>query len=221
MKLEKIEIKTLRERVYDQLRARIIAGDIIPGQSVTLRALAREFGVSVIPVREALFQLESENIIVIENNRSIRVNVLTAKEMEEAYKIRLILEPWAAERSCLLRPDSAVAKVRRILEEMKASIGNPKKYIMKNSQFHFGIYSYADSPLLLQIIDGLWARIGPYLIIHTDKEDLYQVQQPHQDMFDAFANKDKEGVKEAVIRDLEEGARFIVPRLISRSSEST
>jgi DNA-binding GntR family transcriptional regulator len=220
MKLEKIEIKTLRERVYDQLRARIIAGDMIPGQSVTLRALAGEFGVSVIPVREALFQLESENIIVIENNRSIRVNVLTAKEMEEAYRIRLILEPWAAERSCVLRPDSAVEKARCILEEMKGSIGNPKKYFMKNSQFHFEIYSYADSPLLLQIIDALWARIGPYLTIHAEKEDLYQAQQPHQDMFDAFANKDKEGVKEAVIRDLEERARFIVPRLMSRSSES-
>jgi DNA-binding GntR family transcriptional regulator len=220
MKLERIEIKTLRERVYDQLRARIITGDIVPGQSVTLRALANEFGVSVIPVREALFQLETENIIVIENNRSIHVNVLTAKEMEEAYKIRFRLEPWAAERSCELRPDSAVAKVKRTLEEMKAAIGNPKKYIMKNSQFHFEIYSFVDSPLLLKIIDGLWARIGPYLIIHTEKEDLYQVQQPHQDMFEAFANQDKKGIKEAVRRDLEEGASFIIPHLKAHTRET-
>jgi DNA-binding GntR family transcriptional regulator len=213
MKLERIQIKTLRERVYDQLRSRIISGDIFPGQSVTLRALAKEFGVSVVPVREALFQLESENIIVIENNRSIRVNVLTAKEIEEAYRIRLMLEPWAAERSCELRPDNAVTRARRILEEMKASIGNPKKYMLKNSQFHFEIYCYADSPLLLQIIDGIWARIGPYLTLHTNKEDLYQVQQPHEDMFQAFADKDKRAIKEAVVRDLEEGASFIVPHL--------
>jgi len=217
MRLEKIETKTLRERAYDQLKSRIVSGDISPGQSITLRALAKDFGVSVIPVREALFQLESENIIVIENNRSIRVNVLTPEEMEEAYRIRLLLEPWAAERACEKRPEDAVPKVKRILNEMQAATGNPKKYILKNSEYHFAVYSYADSPLLLQIIEGLWCRIGPYLIIHTKVEDLIKVQKPHQDMFRAFAERDKAAIRDAVRSDLEEGVRFILPHLSALS----
>ena len=218
MRLEKIETKTLRERVYDQLKSRIVSGDISPGQAITLRALANDFGVSVIPVREALFQLESESIIVIENNRSIRVNVLTPEEMEEAYRIRLLLEPWAGESACEKRPDSAVPRVKRSLDEMLAAIGNPKKYVLKNSEFHFAVYSYADSPLLLQIIERLWCRIGPYMIIHTKTRDLTQVQSPHQDMFLAFANKDKAAIRDAIRRDLEEGVRFIVPHLSALSA---
>jgi len=217
MRLEKIETKTLRERVYDRLKSRIVSGHILPGQSITLRALAKDFGVSVIPVREALFQLESEGIVVIENNRSIRVNVLTPEEMEEAYRIRLLLEPWAAERACENRPEDAVLRVKRILDEMQAAIGNPKRYILKNSEYHFAVYSYSNSPLLLELIERLWCRIGPYLIIHTKVEDLVKVQKPHQDIFRAFAERDTAAIRDAVRTDLEEGARFIVSHLSALS----
>jgi len=213
MRFEKIETQTLREKVYDQLRSRIASGELSPGQSITLRALAKDFGISVIPVREALFQLQSESIIVIENNRNIRVNILTREEMEEAYRIRLLLEPWAAEQACRNRPEEAVPRVKRILNEMQAAIGQPKKYILKNSEYHFAVYSSANSPLLLQIIERLWCRIGPYLIIHTKLDDLVKVQKPHQDIFRAFAEGDTAAIRDAVRADLEEGARFILPHL--------
>ena len=99
MVIERISVKTLRQEVYDQLRDKIISAEILPGEAVSLRGLAEKFGVSLMPVREALWQLESERIIVIESNKRIRVNTLTAKEMEEALRLRLLLESTAAETS--------------------------------------------------------------------------------------------------------------------------
>ena len=99
MGIEKISVKTMRQEVYDQLRDKIISAEILPGESISLRELAAKFGVSLMPVREALWQLESERIIVIESNKRIHVNTLTAKEMDEALRLRVLLESMAAERA--------------------------------------------------------------------------------------------------------------------------
>lgn len=211
MKLNKLDSKTLRQKVYDQLRREIITGEIMPGQSIKLRDLAEQFGVSLMPVREALWQLESEKVIVIESNRSIHVNGLTARDMQEAIEIRLMLETLAAQRACELRPDSAVAKVKRLLDDMQDAIDKPKRYMMRNNQFHFAIYAYSDSAMLLQMIDWLWARVGPYVFIHATKVgDLSPTMKCHEDMFEAFAKKDKEKMADALQRDLNSYARFII-----------
>jgi DNA-binding GntR family transcriptional regulator len=68
-------------------------------------------GVSLMPVREALWQLESEKVIIIQSNRHMRVNNLTTQEMKEAYRIRHTLETMAAKMACDLRSDSDLSKL--------------------------------------------------------------------------------------------------------------
>ncbi len=220
MVIEKISVKTLRQEVYDQLRDKIISAEILPGETVSLRGLAEKFGVSLMPVREALWQLESEKIIVIESNKRIRVNTLTAKEMEEALRLRLLLESTAAERACELRPDEAVAKVRDILEAMGSAVDRPKIYMRRNTQFHFSIYACSDSPLLLEMLNRLWARVFPYVftyaIANQDKSD---AMRSHRRMFEAFAERDKPRLTEALRQDLEQAARRIIPALEGRDAE--
>ena len=212
--IEKIESKTLREKVYDQLRHKIIYGDIHPGQKVTLRNLAEQFGVSFIPVREALWQLETEKVIVIERNKFIRVNTLTSSEMKEALSIRLQLETKVAERTCDIQPPDLLPRLKNVATEMEASIYSPRDYLMKNSEFHFSIYSAADMPLHQQVIDQLWARIGPYLFIHAKETNmLTQTMTLHYAMLAALKKKDKRGLVHALKQDLRDAARFILPYL--------
>lgn len=220
MAIEKISVKTLRQEVYDQLRDKIISAEILPGETVSLRGLAQKFGVSLMPVREALWQLESEGIIVIESNKRIRVNTLTAKEMEEALRLRLLLESTAVERACELRPDAAVTKIRGLLEAMEASLDRPKIYMRRNTQFHFSIYSYADSPLLLEMLNRLWARVFPYTFLHAIlSQDKTKAMKSHWKMFEGFAERDKKKIKEALREDLEGAAGIIIPAL--EKSESS
>ena len=160
---KKNSAKTRREIVYEKLRKKIIYGDIVTGETISVGNLAKEFEVSLIPAREALFQLESEKVLIIDTNKGFRVNSLTVKELEDAYLIRKYLESIVVERACELRPDKGIKGVENILNRMRSAIDTPKKFQILNSQFHFQIYAYAYSPLLIHIIEGLWVRVGPYL----------------------------------------------------------
>ena len=222
MGIEKISVKTLRQEVYDQLRDKIISAEILPGESISLRELAAKFGVSLMPVREALWQLESEKIIVIESNKRIHVNTLTVKEMEEALRLRVLLESMAAERACDLRPDEEIPKLKRLLENMEASTERPRIYMRKNNQFHFSIYSLSDSPLLLEIIGRLRARVGPYVynFAISKTNNLAYTMKCHWKIFEAFRERDKEKIKAAVREDLESTARIIIPSLEKSNLQS-
>lgn len=221
MKLNKISTTTLRELVYDQLRKNIISAEILPGQVVTLQGLADQLGVSLMPIREALWQLQSERVIVIESNKRIHVNTLTAREMEEILRIRLVLESMAAEAACELRTDSAIPKVKRFLDAMEANIADPKKHMIANSQFHLGIYAHAESPILLRIIEWIWARIGPYLVISSREEGNRDALRWHRGMFEAFAEKDKKRMSECLRGDLKGAAKIIIPSLKSSEEPRT
>ena len=153
-------------------------------------------------------------MIVIENNKRIRVNTLTAKEMEEVLRIRLILELMAVERACDRMPDSALPKIKHLMDRMEASIKRSKEFMALNSQFHFAIYSHADSSMLFQIIDSLWARIGPYLIIRSEKGgDHTNAMNCHRGMYEALGKRDKKKIKKCLREDLQQAAEFIIPFL--------
>jgi DNA-binding GntR family transcriptional regulator len=214
MVIEKIAVKTLRQEVYDQLRDKIISADILPGETISLRELAHKFGVSLMPVREALWQLESERIIVIESNKRIRVNTLTAKEMEEALRLRLMLESTAAERACDLRLDGALPKLRKQLEALQGAADRPKMFMRRNSQFHISLYSLAESPLLLEMIERLMARVGPYVYTYAiAARDNTGAHDNHAKMYQGLAERNKKTVTEALRDDLEGAARLIIPAL--------
>jgi DNA-binding GntR family transcriptional regulator len=222
MGIEKISIKTLRQEVYDQLRDKIISAEILPGESISLRELAAKFGVSLMPVRESLWQLESEKIIVIESNKRIHVNTLTAKEMDEALRLRVLLESMAAERACDLRPDDELPRLKRLLESMDASTERPKIYMRKNNLFHSSIYSHSDSPLLLEIIARLRARVGPYVYSFAiSTHNLSYAMKCHWQMLAALQDRDKERIKAAVREDLEATARIIIPSLEESTLKGT
>jgi DNA-binding GntR family transcriptional regulator len=200
--------------VYDQLRKKIISAEIFPGQVMTLQGLAREFGVSIMPVREALWQLESEKVIVIESNKRIRVNALKRSEMQELLKLRLVLESMAAEAACERVTEGEVARVKQIIDAMEAALDKPKKYVPLNTQLHFTIYSFADSPILLEMIDSLWARVAPYINIAWEKAgDHARVMTLHRGMYEALAEKNKEKLKLRICDDLAEAANVIIPFL--------
>ncbi len=204
--------QTLREKVYEKLRSTIISGDIFPGQILTLRALSEQFEVSIVPVREALFQLESEGAIVRRNNRDYRVNTLTIEQFKEIYRIRNLNEIYIARRACRMQPPDAKAELDDAYKGLKASLKNTKDYISYNQKFHFTIYSYGDMPMLLDIIRGLWARIGPYLSIHMDfLENLSSSIDVHTRMYRYFIKQDTEKFISHLREDLKESYRSLTP----------
>jgi len=196
---------TLREKVHSELKERIVSGDILPGQVITLKNLSDQFGVSIVPVREALFQLESEGVVIRRNNRDYRVNVLNSKQFQELYRIRFLNELYIARRAYRNKPKKARLTLGYILEDMQAAVDSPKLYIKMNHSFHFAMYSYAKSPLLFEFISSLWARIGPYFSITAEVAEKLETSFVfHQNMYNYFIS----GTEEQYISSLKEDLKY-------------
>lgn len=215
MAIEKITGVTLRQKVYEQLRANILGAELLPGEVINLRGLADKFGVSLLPVREAVWQLESENILVIESNKKIQVNHLTCGQFKEVLGMRLLLESEAIGKACENRPSGAIPKVERILNAMQKHVGvNHKAYIKKNDQFHSAIYTYAESPLLMELIQRLLARVNPYIYLYAvHGRNLASAIECHREMFAGFSEGDSEKAIAGLHRDLKDAAEVILSRL--------
>ena len=214
MAIKKIQKKTLRQTVYEQLRESIITAELVPGQTVSLRGLAERMGVSPMPVREALFQLESEKIVVINENKFIRINELSRKDVQEIFRIRISLETMICDIACEKRPDSALPGLRQIMDEMWKIPDDRQKYAEMHHKFHFSIYELADSPILLELIDSLWARIGPYFLQIADIKGIQSFSNPHHEkFFNALADKDNELMKDMIKTGLERTCNKILSSL--------
>ncbi|MBU6207924.1 MAG: GntR family transcriptional regulator, partial [Alphaproteobacteria bacterium] len=87
---------SLAAHIYDTLRLRLITGQFAPGDAFSTRSLARELGVSQMPVRDALARLAAEGAIDIRSKRRMTVPVMTRLRYDDLMRCRLLLEPAAA-----------------------------------------------------------------------------------------------------------------------------
>ncbi|MGB3564128.1 MAG: GntR family transcriptional regulator [Thermoanaerobaculia bacterium] len=85
--LEILNLKSLREQVYDYLREAMNRGDLAPGATLDLNAISRRLGVSRTPLRDALLQLETEGFVTILPRRGCVVNLLTRDEIRDLYQL--------------------------------------------------------------------------------------------------------------------------------------
>jgi DNA-binding GntR family transcriptional regulator len=217
MELKKVETKTLRALIYEQLRERIMSGEIKPGEDLSFRTLAEKLGVSLMPVREAVWQLESDKILVVKNNRGIRVNALSQADLQEALHIRFILESEAMIRSCKNRDSDAVLpELCALMDAMEAPECDARTFVDFNKQFHFMLYRFANAPLLMDLIERLWVRITPYVYLNiTRNEDLTisPANNFHRTIYDCFVRRDSGAAVRALKLDIENPAIQIIKEM--------
>src|SRR5215467_10221414 len=92
LEMPKLQRNTLNEEVYQQLKQALMSGRIAPGSTMTIRSLAASFGISPMPVREALRRLVAEHVLELLPNRSVSLPVITRVRFREITRIRTSLE---------------------------------------------------------------------------------------------------------------------------------
>jgi DNA-binding GntR family transcriptional regulator len=164
-KVRPIDVTTVQERVYQELREALYQGRFMPGEVLTIRALAAALGTSPMPVREAIQRLVTENALTQLPNRTFQVAALTPETYDEWIRMRCELEGYAAQRAA----QRSTAGICRHLREINAKFGKAIKaedasgMLEGNQHFHFGVYEAAESDALLKVIGSLWLRFGPVL----------------------------------------------------------
>ena len=211
--MDLINNKTLGQQVLDRLREKIMNLDLLPGESVSLKGLAELFGVSIQPVREAVWQLEAEGVLNVKPNRGIQISQLSAKDFKENSLMRLNLESLALAEACMRRTEKDIASARKSLRIMKRKIkeGDPKEYMRQNVLFHYELYRAADMPILLRTIDTLRLRVHPYIYQSvTTSRDIANSYQVHADILEAVINRDVPSAVQPLKEDLQEVVDYLL-----------
>ena len=137
----------LNERVYDELRTRILTRREPAGAKLSLHALADEIGVSRSPVHHALTRLVSEGLLTVQPRRGYFVTPVTARAVAEGYDVRLALELLAAERTVGRADDGQLQRFTDLLEMTDAAISH-EEWDAANAAFHECQVDLADNELL-------------------------------------------------------------------------
>ena len=160
-----IQRQTIASMTVEALRERILRGDYPEGAPLRQDAIADELGVSRIPVREALRQLESEGLITFSPHRGAVVPALSLEAIEEIFELRAGIERELLRRAM---PHIAAAQLQRaadVLDAYDAALarGEVAAWGALNWQFHSTLYAPAARPLTMGIVQRLHHQCDRYL----------------------------------------------------------
>lgn len=194
------------EATYRRLYDMMMFGDLAPGQKVTLQGITATLETGMTPVREAIRRLTAEGALTLHENRRISVPELTVSQLDELAFARLALEPRLAEMAL---PNMSAADIDALAKidagiDKAIGAGDVQAYLSGNHNFHFMIYRFAESPILLSLTASLWLRIGPSLRVVIESGGSIGPDR-HKDALAAMRDGDAERLGAAIKADILQG----------------
>jgi len=156
--------RTLSERAFTALHQAILSGILEPGVHLPIEDLASQLGMSPMPVREALRQLDAAGLVEHVPHRGARVTGLSLADLREIYEARLALEPLAIRKAATRFEEEDAIQARACLARLaKAQRAKDVNAVWAaHTDFHFVFYRRADSQWLLRLIRPLWESSERY-----------------------------------------------------------
>lgn len=187
-----ISREMLSSQIKDRILQLILEGELGPGDRLVETRIAREFGVSQSPVREAIRDLAAVGFLEIEPYRGARVRRFTREEFLDDMEMRGELEAIAARRAAGRISDVELARLRTLIDEMHAMAedGDAHGQAMKNTEFHRTVVVASGSDALHRA----WAVLEPfartYMTAMAPGTDLVWLGDRHGAIVDALAAGD-------------------------------
>ena len=156
-----LQIKSLREQVYDYLRGEMNRGGLRPGAFIDLNELALRLGISRTPLRDAVLQLEVEGFVTILPRRGIRVNDLSIEDIRDLYEIVGALESAAVLAMAARLVPEDICRLRALNQEMAKAVASNDfdLYYQNNLAFHEVFLAQSDNQRLAQLVRILKQRL--------------------------------------------------------------
>lgn len=185
-------------RVVGEIRGMMRSGELVPGQQVRQEQLATRFGVSRIPVREALKALESEGVLRHAPHVGYSVARLNADELRQAYLMRRALETEVL----LALPRLGTTELRELTDLNNAIAdevpgGDVSRIAAVNHAFHFTMFRHSGLHLVVDEIERIWGMTEAYRSVHLyDSGARKRIVREHKSMITALRRGDVAGVVE-------------------------
>lgn len=156
-----LNVKSLKEQVYEYLREQLRTGRILPGSAIDMEETSKKLGVSKTPLRDALLQLEMEDFVTILPRRKIVVNTLSEDDIRNYYEIIGSLESMALLKAFDGLDREAVDAMQGLNDAMKKAIaaGDFDLYYDRNLAFHNAFLGLCGNASLIRLVNNLKRRL--------------------------------------------------------------
>lgn len=191
-------VVTMREQVYQILREEICTGVYPPGFRLQEIELTEHLRVSRSPVREALRQLASDGLVLEIPNKGVYVKTFTAKDIEEIFDLRLMLESYGIDKVGKNLTSSNLTKLLDILAEMEKSYseGDKQTYTRLDEQLHTAIVMCAGNSLINDIYERVRSMNQQFRVFSlTSQQRFSESMDEHRSVIHAIATGD---IKKAI-----------------------
>lgn len=164
----RIKRQSVPESLRDSLQERILNGEFREGDPLIQDAIAEEYDVSRMPVREALRQLEACGLVSMRTHKGAVVTSIPTEQIEELFELRAMLECDIVVRAIERMTDQDIAEARTILEQLETSYqqGDMASWGRLNWAFHKRLYAPADRVQTLAILQGINLQTERYVRLH-------------------------------------------------------
>ncbi len=190
----------VNKEIYKELKDRIVFLGYKPKQVLNIKELAKEFGVSPIPVREVLILLETEKLVHIIPNNGIYVTDISFQELKDVFEIRLFLVSLAGRLAAQRATSEELNKMKELLEKIKKE-KNRNKLIQLDAEFHDLVNCSTKNQTLAETLKKLRNQIGR-LWFFAKENDAYSQQIPEdfEELIKALENKEQ-NKSEQIMKD--------------------
>jgi len=217
------ERQTLSDQVFTELKEAIIKGELAQGSKVTEDEIAKQYGISRGPLREAIRRLEGLRLLVRKPHAGTRVVTLTHSMMEEIYMVREALEGMSARLAAKRMTEDEVEELRQLLEKHESTIDQSqgKEYFQREGDldFHFRVAQASNNQWLMDLLSSelyQLLRMCRHRSSQTPERPLRALQE-HKQITEAIANRDPE-LAEILMRRHISGAWKIVKDILDNET---
>lgn len=204
---------TLRERILETIRDAIMSGALKPGEKVAEPELAARFGISRTPIREAFRQLESEGYLSVIPRKGALVASFSAKDVEEFYAIKSILEGYAARKACSRLSTREINKLEAINDKLReiAEEGDVRHFFKVHNNFHDMFIKGAGNEKLHDMIAALLKKFQRLRLASLSKPGRMQISvEEHEKIIEAFRSRDAVLAEMLVQKNAEYGGKVLI-----------
>ena len=206
--MEKIPRQSMTAKAVESLRESIVLGDLKMGAPLQETVLSEQLGISRTPIREALFKLQAEGLVVIRPYRGATVFTVTQEELEDFVDFREVIEVAAARKAMDGRLDILIHAVKKVMAEMKVAVADSdvRLYLLLDHKLHNALVESSGSRCL---IDGYGLIASKMNALRTalgqTRERILASFAAHEEFLSLVQAGDVEGVCTLLHRHIQDG----------------
>ncbi|MFC5379275.1 GntR family transcriptional regulator [Aquipuribacter nitratireducens] len=208
---------TAATRVADALREVILDGQLAPGSPLSQVRLAEQYGVSRIPVRDALQVLSAEGLVDLVSGATAVVRGMSIDELQELYEMRVAIEPVATRLGVPNMGRAAHLRMRQQFDVMETAT-EARTWLQANAAFHACVYMQANRPRMVELVERLRKLVDRYLHLHLKViGHTGHLQEEHARILEAVERGDAAEAEAVTRTHLETSHEFILRYLLENA----